>query len=498
MFLNRVILISFVLLYTTCLLYGQVFPDQYWMLGAHENTTQPGNNNAILQFGNSGLTITEQDMHINFESTVATMVDSSGNLLFYTNGCFIANANGGMMENGDGLNPGEMHDWTCETAGYTAPFGAMALAAPAGDRLYYLLHIGVNYSPEHRLSYGPFYYSLVDMKANGGLGKVVSKNNLLVDQRNLAPFSVVRHGNGRDWWVVVPEYGTDTYFKLLISNTGIHGVENQHIGEAISCRYIGAGAFSRQGHRYARQHHCGVFTYDFDRCTGTFSNARHLPFAPQAYGGGGVVFTPDGNSVLTTTQLSIMRADLTVENPVLDTVIYYAYITGTSLHLMQYGGDGKLYFSTLGRGAWYHVIDSAGSISSDTDFKFRGQLLPVQNIRTLPNLPNFRLYDWSDSPCDTLGITVSAAAPLPNLEVSLSVSPNPATTYIQVQYSNMQPVQLSLYNTRGACVRVIDCNPYDKESRIELSNLPQGIYCCSVKDKTGKLATKTFLVVRPE
>ena len=492
MYQNKLFIALIFVINSSVLMFGQVFPDQYWLLGAHEQPAQAGNNNAILRFDSSGLEITEQDMHINFESTVATMVDSSGNLLFYTNGCFVANANGEMMDNGDGLNPGEMHDWTCGTAGYVAPFGAMALAAPAGGRLYYLLHIGVNYSPEHRLTYGPFYYSVVDMDANGGLGKVVSKNNLLVNQRNLAPFSVVRHGNGRDWWVVVPEYGTDAYFKFIIGHTGIQPAETQHIGDALSCRYIGAGAFSRQGHRYARQHHCGVFTYDFDRCTGLFSNARHLPFAPQAFGGGGVIFTPDGNSVLTTTQLAIMRADLTAENPVLDTVIDYAYMTGTSLHLMQYGGDGKLYFSTLGRGAWYHVVEDAGNIDDHTDFKFRGQLLPVKNIRTLPNLPNFRLYDWHESPCDTLGITVSPVVSVPDPGMALYITPNPATTHIQVHYEHIRPEQILLYNMSGECMRVIECDADQKETRIELSDLPPGVYCCAVKDKSGRLVTRTF------
>lgn len=476
---------------------GQVYPDQYWLLGAHESIPQPGANNAVLFFDDTGLSVAETDMHINIESTVATMVDSTGRLLFYSNGCFIANANGELMENGDGLNPGEMHDWTCESAGYTAPFGAVALASPAGDKLYYLLHIGVNYSPEHRLSYGPFYYTVIDMKANNGLGRVISKNNLLIGQRTLAPFSVARHGNGRDWWIIVPEYGTNTYFKFLLSNVGVTDVAPQQLGAAMSCRYIGTGAFALQGHRYARQDHCGLYTFDFDRCSGLLSNSRFFSFAPQAFGGGGVVFTPDGNSVLTTTQLAVLRVDLTESTPSLDTVIHFPAITGTSLHLMQYGSDGRLYFSTLGRGAWYHVIENPNTIDEDSDFEIRGQPLPVRNIRSLPNFPNYRLFDWADSPCDTLGITVSAISSHKEIDGDYFFAPNPAKDYTIFHYpEHWDIIDMAMYNIQGNIMNVACFGIETGLIKIDLSLLPEGIYNCRFVSASGKVITQSLLVIK--
>ena len=41
-----------------------------------------------------------------FYATNAVMSDKSGNLLFYTNGVYIANVNNDTMLNGAGLNPG--------------------------------------------------------------------------------------------------------------------------------------------------------------------------------------------------------------------------------------------------------------------------------------------------------------------------------------------------------------------------------------------------------
>ncbi|MBK9639178.1 MAG: hypothetical protein IPO63_15800 [Bacteroidetes bacterium] len=46
------------------------------------------------------------------------------------------------------------------------------------------------------------YYSIVDLSFNGGLGKVVQKNVQLRNDTICDGVTAVRHGNGRDWWVI--------------------------------------------------------------------------------------------------------------------------------------------------------------------------------------------------------------------------------------------------------------------------------------------------------
>lgn len=489
---NRIIAVLSLFLLAN-LVQGQVYPDRYWLFGAKESSGQPGYGNAFIRFHQTGLELVEEDLNMNFESTAASMVDSLGKLIFYTNGCYVANALGDTMENGAGLNPGEMNDWTCGTSGYVAPFGAMAIPLPGSNSKYILLHIGVNYDLEKKLTYGPFYYSLIDMTANGGLGKVVSKNNILVDKRNLAPFSAVRHGNGRDWWVVVPEYGTDAYHKFLISNTGVYTMGTQNIGESISCRYIGTGAFSLQGDRYARQHNCGIFIYDFNRCLGSFSNPRHIPFPPNAFGGGGVAFTPDGTKILTSTQMAVMAVNLKTLPPTLDTIVDFLSLLGTSLGLIQYGGDGRLYFSTMGRGSFYHVCNTPSDPMGNIGFQFKGQALPVQNMRTLPNLPNFRLYDFHDSPCDTLGISVSAIEE-PNIDISIKISPNPASDRINIQWNGGNIKMLNLYDIVGNRLVQLSVSAFQEIVDLDVSNLSSGVYCIILQDNSGKVFSKIVAV----
>jgi hypothetical protein len=425
---------------------------------------------------------------MNFENTMAVMPDSIGNILFYTNGCYVASSLGDTMENGAGLNPGEMANWTCPTSGYAAPLGAMALPLPGSKHLYYLFHMGVRYNPERKLSYGPFYYSIIDMELNGGKGAVISKNNIVIDG-NLEPFVSVRHGNGRDWWLVFPEYSTNRYYKILFSTQGLQKIDNQTIGESLSCRYIGSSAFSTNGMRYARQQHCGIVIMDFDRCSGQFSNERFIKMPFNAIFGGGVAFAKDGDKLLISTQLSIQEVDLSLPVPVLDTVVASTNIAGASLLLMQYAPNGKIYLSNLGRTQAYHVINTP----NEPIIGFQQRGLPVSNyvVRTLPNYPNYRLYDISGSICDTLGIDPPLATKSPSFR-QLEIWPNPTQGQL-ILHSESQIEEIMIFDALGKNLIHLWPEKTNVQFDMDVTQLPVGIYFIIVKtDSTiwsGKFIT---------
>ncbi len=106
--------------------FGQAY-DRTWITGMHEFPGTPGYNNALIRFSADPISVQEQDLKMNFESTVGVVSDTTGALLFYTNGCAVAGADGAIMPGGEGLNPGEIHDWVCGKTGYISPRGAMAL-----------------------------------------------------------------------------------------------------------------------------------------------------------------------------------------------------------------------------------------------------------------------------------------------------------------------------------------------------------------------------------
>jgi len=465
------------------------YSDEWWPFGTNELAGTPGYGNAWLHFHDGTTTIVPTALQMNFESTVATACDTAGHILFYSNGCEIRGANGNLLENGEDLNPGELHDWVCAN-GYSVPRGMLALPWPGSASRWILLHIGGNYDPVRKLIYGPFYYTEIDMAANGGNGEVISKNNVL-STGDLEPFAVVRHGNGRDSWVVVPEYNTNKYQLWLLTPAGMQFIDSQEIGPFIGCRRIGASLFSPDGSKYARTNNCAATVLDFDRCSGQFSHPVFLERSVGTLGGGGLAFSNNNRWLYATSDLSIFRADLESSTPFLDSLFkrpYYEgesqYVYSTSLAYMQLAPDGKIYMNARHRERYFSSL----TIEEDTFyFKPVGLPLPVATVRTLPYFPNFRLYDLSGSACDTLGINGPVSLAFDPFQSNLlEVLPNPFTHHLTVVMNTTLPRSIfRLYDQLGRLVQ--EANIVWGTNTINSEYISPGIYFWEVVASEGRV-----------
>ncbi len=419
---------------------GHVFAQKYdnvWPGGLNEFPGSPASGNYLMRFDGGGPQVFPADLKMNFESTVAAMSDSTGKLLFYTNGCRIVDANGLVFGDGDGLNPGEIRDSTCPKNGYISPRGAMFLPKPGAENSEtVLLHMGVHYDAENRVLYGPLYATTID-----NTSKTVSEKNKILlelvpppvpEAQSFEPFSVVRHGNGRDWWVVAPEIGTNRYHVFLFGENGFSKKSPvQEIGTAMSGHRPGSTVFSPDGKKFARGHHWATVVLGFDRCAGEFQDPVFLERPTHVFGGGGLAFSEDGSLLIASEQQAILSADLTENQPVLDTLVGWQTVLGISLHHFQPGPDGSLYFSSLQRLKKMPSLKNPFGNVQPTDFSLLE--LPVWNVRSIPYFPNFRLYDFADSPCDTLGINTPVDVQMTENEpVRLKISPNPANDFVDL------------------------------------------------------------------
>ena len=69
-----------------------------WPLGTNEFPDNvPGYGNLLLRFEPGVVKPIAASLHMNFESTAAAVADSLGSPIFYTNGCYIADAQGDTM-----------------------------------------------------------------------------------------------------------------------------------------------------------------------------------------------------------------------------------------------------------------------------------------------------------------------------------------------------------------------------------------------------------------
>ncbi|MBL0070654.1 MAG: T9SS type A sorting domain-containing protein [Bacteroidetes bacterium] len=174
----------------------------------------------------------------------------------------VFNKNHEMMLNGDSLaGSGWYHEM-------------VILPDPAEDSLFYLFSIGVSYS------YG-LKYSKIDLRGENGLGEVVQKNVSLLDSIYMVDgLTAVKHGNGRDWWLVARKWDyfaglpweNNEWYVYLISNNGITMIPIQNVGSMNSTNN-GRLYFDPTGNKMVFINGISLIElYDFNRCTGEVTN----------------------------------------------------------------------------------------------------------------------------------------------------------------------------------------------------------------------------------
>ncbi|MEW6469602.1 MAG: gliding motility-associated C-terminal domain-containing protein [Bacteroidota bacterium] len=235
--------------------------------------------------------------------------DASGNLLFYTLGDTVWNANHQMMPNGDSL----LGHWSSTQS-------ALIVKKPGSATQYYIFCTGGQAG--FLGGYSGLSYSVVDMALQSGLGDVISKNNLLLPN-TCEKLTATLHCNGTDAWVMVHEFGTNAFYAYPVTSSGVGAPVVTNIGPIMATGFgnattLGQMKFSPNGRKLA------TVTYafqipscllDFDPSTGILSNPINIPM-----NGYGVEFSPDGTKLyfaaqqISTTNWGVYQFDLCAPN----------------------------------------------------------------------------------------------------------------------------------------------------------------------------------------
>ena len=394
--------------------------DNVWLLG------QDSDSNIIYSGTVIDFEIEPPDVYYEFRDVVflqtnASICDTAGNLLFYTNGAFLSNYLNQIIENGQGLNPGA-HSDDREGRGYILDQGAIILPVPENDNMYYLLHMdrltfeddGVLNSSKH------LYYTLINMEANSGLGAVVAKNQVVREGIfDLGKLTATRHANGRDWWILIREYASNKYYRILLSISGPEYLGYQEVGWSIPFSGVGQAVFSPDGSKYAEYatlsleegHYLDV--YDFDRCTGLLSNPRQITMQDSAWAGG-VAISPNSRYLYVSSFVNVYQYDLWAADVEAsrDTVAVWDGFGGlfaTTFYLAQLAPDGKIYINSNNGSRYLHVIEQPDLPGDSCQVCQHCLEIPSVNNFSLPNFPNYRLGPLEGSPCDTLRAPPTAA-----------------------------------------------------------------------------------------
>ncbi|MBL7796986.1 MAG: hypothetical protein JNJ90_10875 [Saprospiraceae bacterium] len=383
------------------------------MMGYENNSQDVLFGGMNFDFSTSPPRIYPQKKKIDFGFYCGVCSDSTGNLAFYTNGISIRDTTHNIMLHGDTINPGPIWlNWQY----YSFPNGpfCFALPAPGPASHYYFFHMSGVVLPSIGPVTSPFYYTVIDMNANDGLGAVTAKNQVILPAGGDYTTPVaVKHGNGRDWWVITGEVSTPYIYTFLLDPYGVHGpFETEMAFDFPGEEFQSLNAMSPDGCTYVRcDGNNGLHIYNFDRCSGTFGDLRVLPFADPEFFGRSTVFAPDSRhlyvaSTRYVTVLDLYAADIAATH---DTLAYFdgqaspnqPFTTG--FFHPGLAPDGKIYYATTNGTLSLHVIHSPNLPGQSADLQQHGIDLPKFNNGTMCQFPNYRLGRLVGSPCDTLG-----------------------------------------------------------------------------------------------
>jgi len=313
---------------------------------------------AGIQFANNQYVGTLPQSAMQAVEGCASMSDADGNLLFYTNGNTVWNAQNEVIENGDGL-----------IADLAATNSAMILKAPGDNETYYVFTSLVDCVKRPGFGQkGMQYYSLVDMNANNGLGRVTEKNSSLISGA-AEKISALPHANGEDIWLITYRPVTLSFNVRLISEQGIGSATNYSLSQQISpvCPFDNSGSVgymkgSPDGTMFANVDYStgNLSLFRFDSSSGVLSNEIIVPIDEEAYG---VEFSPNSRVLY----ISFAKTDGSRINSHLKQYSLFPYnrqsildsetefVNGVSSNPSPFGAfgalqlapDGKIYVATL-------------------------------------------------------------------------------------------------------------------------------------------------------
>jgi hypothetical protein len=389
--------------------------DYTWVLGYAGGEDSPDQDSfglSILFFQNERISIIDNQYGVaSLKSNNISFSNEEGTLILYYDGKNIYGENHDPIVNGNDWFEGGL------SGGWRQAQSGLMFNNPHDTTLFHLINVENNYFPIPPNSADvvgeDLFYSEI-RKINEEQGEVILRKHLILnDTLGSGKLSACKHANGRDWWIIVPEWNSNRYYRYLLTPQGIDTMGVHEVEEPIM-NGLGQALFSPDGSKHVRYNAISfdagewISVYDFDRCTGLLSNVQQINL-PVGGPSGGAAISKNSRYLYTTSNIYIYQYDLQAAD-VLATRTLVAEYDGfldpfpTNFYQAQLAPDGKIYICAANGVLSMHVIHHPDQYCPDCFIDQHSIALPTYNSFSIPNLPNYRLGPIDGSPCDTLGI----------------------------------------------------------------------------------------------
>lgn len=445
-----------------------------------------------------------------FGNATSNICDSvTGGLRMLCNGYILYDTVGNIIENGDTLVNTKLYNSNCCPSSGIYTQGSIILPKGSNNQ-YYLFNVSVtdsmftywNTNPfgDGRFPFDILQYHVVDMNANAGMGKLIQKKKIILENQelNITGMMACKHANGYDWWLLKQGANANTVYTFLVTKDTVLLDTIQTFQTPIFGYYgiAGQSSFNSDGSKYAfasggyLSDGAHLFIADFDRCYGVLSNVKEIKVPYDSTHTildtlwqcmdsliTGVCFSPNDSFLYISRRYNMYQYDLHEADSILAMYLIPQIppvVGDVEKGHLQLGIDGRIYIGKLsGSGSYNSLIHKPNNKGMACNFcKVCLYCDSCDFTMSLSNMPNFNMP--KKEPC----------YPLANGEIQkdieeLDIYPNPSSTVCIIK--NKQGKKKELYNVLGELLFST------KEDEIDVRHLAKGMYYLRCENEVKKV-----------
>jgi hypothetical protein len=359
----------------------------------------------------------------------------------------------------------------------------------------------------------------------------------IIDIYTISSFSPIynlralRHGNGRDWWIVT--FGTNEFheypmpiglnFSYMVSYTKGVAIESSILEDGeIKFKgdfneFKGPFEFSQSGDTFFKAFGKNGYLYQFDRCTGAIVLVDSL-MGVDSIEIASIAFSNDDSKLYLTTTTSYIGIGLpyspsSIYQYCLDCGVDVASTKDTIYQFptnkyqfsgMKLGPDGKIYLTAAKLDlaeddplpdyqTHFWVINHPDSLGAACDLDTASISSGGRNLASsFPNIPNYQLGPWRGSPCDTLeefnAVIETSALPF-------KAYPNPVQDYLFIDNPLQTTCQAVVYNAMGQEVERFIVQVGGQT--VSTTTWPTGIYQLIIQQENSNIWKQSVVKMEP-